>query len=290
MRSALQRGIDHVVFVVRDLDAARARFARLGFTTTPRADHPFGTSNSLVQLQGNFIELLGVTDRDKVMAAGAGRFSFGRFNAEFLDRREGMTMLVFASDDARRDLAEFQSAGLTAHGPLDFSRKDTLPDGSQVTVSFSLAFVTDPRLPDAAFFVCQQHAPEHFWKPEYQRHANTAHQIAEVVLVADDPKSVKGLFGGLQRPEQVTPVANGLRIQTARGAVTVIAPADFLARFPGNSWESGSPRFGAVRLTVQDPATAEAVLKAGGVTPKRTQERLWLPPEATGGVVLEFSP
>ena len=49
------RDIDHVVVMTRDLESARAGWEQLGFTTTPRAVHPFGTANSLIQLQGNFI-------------------------------------------------------------------------------------------------------------------------------------------------------------------------------------------------------------------------------------------
>ena len=59
-KSHPRRGIDHVVLCVRDLEAARAAFQHLGFTLTPHAVHPFGTGNSLVQLQGCFIELLTV--------------------------------------------------------------------------------------------------------------------------------------------------------------------------------------------------------------------------------------
>jgi hypothetical protein len=32
-------GIDHLIIGVRDLEAARARYARLGFNTTPRGRH-----------------------------------------------------------------------------------------------------------------------------------------------------------------------------------------------------------------------------------------------------------
>ena len=60
------RDIDHVVVMTRDLESARAGWEQLGFTTTPRAVHPFGTANSLIQLQGNFIELLEIDDPERV--------------------------------------------------------------------------------------------------------------------------------------------------------------------------------------------------------------------------------
>ena len=39
-----------------------------------------------------------------------------------------MSMLVFASTDARRDQAEFAVRGLDTYAPFDFSRKAKLPD------------------------------------------------------------------------------------------------------------------------------------------------------------------
>ena len=55
-------GIDHLVLCGRDLEEMRRRYGALGFTLTPPAHHPFGTGNSLVQLDRCFLELLVVAD------------------------------------------------------------------------------------------------------------------------------------------------------------------------------------------------------------------------------------
>ncbi|HJS31132.1 MAG TPA: VOC family protein, partial [Alphaproteobacteria bacterium] len=194
----MDRGIDHLVLAVRDLEAARRFYSRLGFTLTPRALHPWGTANHLVQLDGAFLELLGVADAAKIAPATPGAFGFGAFNRDFLVRREGLSMLVFESHDARADRDEFAAKRLSDFAVFDFERQTRLPDGGTARVAFSLAFVADSRMPEAAFFVCQQHAPQHFWKPEYQRHANGARAIAEVFLVADDPRSLADFFARMQ--------------------------------------------------------------------------------------------
>ena len=53
------RGIDHLVIAVNDLSAARDRFSRFGFCTTPLGRQPWGTANHIVQFPGHFIELVG---------------------------------------------------------------------------------------------------------------------------------------------------------------------------------------------------------------------------------------
>ncbi len=287
----MRRGIDHLVLCVHDLDAARQVYGRLGFTTTPPAVHPFGTGNSLVQLQGNFLELLSVAEPGKIPPMAPGQFSFGAFNRDFLARRQGMSMLVFQSDDARRDQEEFAAKDLETYAPFDFSRRATLPDGSAVTVAFSLAFVTDPRMPEAAFFTCQQHAPEVFWKPDYQRHPNGAIAVSEVVMVADDPAAFAGLFRKLQGPESVAAAEGALQVATALGRVTLLDRRRFAARFPDLPVPRApdTPHFAGYRVTVADLARAEALLRQAALPVRREAGSLRIAPADAFGVVLEFT-
>jgi hypothetical protein len=164
-----------VVLAVRDLDDAARTYDALGFSLTPLAHHEdrMGTSNRIAQFQEqNFIELLEV-DRPHTLAphdfsTSPPFFSFGAHNRAALAEREGLSMLVFAGDDARADVVSFAAKGVPTYAPFDFERQARLPDGQSVTVAFSLAFATSPDLPNMAFFVCQNRAPEYFWKPEFQ--------------------------------------------------------------------------------------------------------------------------
>ncbi len=79
----MKRGIDHLVLSVSDIEHAAQFYRRLGFTTTPRAQHPWGTDNSLVQLIGSFLELLSVERPTLVPPAKEREFSFGQYNQEF---------------------------------------------------------------------------------------------------------------------------------------------------------------------------------------------------------------
>jgi len=181
------KDIDHIVIAVRDLAAAKADWEAAGFTTTPRAVHPFGTANSLVQLQGNFVELLEIDDPAKIEETTDSFFGFAAHNRDFLaDRGEGMSMLVLTSDDRDADIAAWAEAGLKTYDPFNFERLATQPDGSRKRVAFRLGFSTHPSLDGLGFFVCQQETPETFWKPDYQRHANHATRISAVTVETPD--------------------------------------------------------------------------------------------------------
>ena len=55
------KGINHLVLTGHDLEALRSKYQALGFTVTPRGQHPFGTGNSIIQLPGTYLELLSGT-------------------------------------------------------------------------------------------------------------------------------------------------------------------------------------------------------------------------------------
>jgi hypothetical protein len=76
----------------------------------------------------------------------------------------------------------------------------SIPDGAQVTVAFSLAFVQSPEMPKVAFFVSENRAQDYFWKPEYQSHPNGTTGIVAVYLSSPAPERDAGfvnkMFGG----------------------------------------------------------------------------------------------
>ena len=204
------RGIDHLVLAVRDLGAAAAFYESLGFTLTPQAQHPFGTGNRLAQLQGGFLELLSVTEPDWIPKAGPGEFSFGAYNQDFIARREGMSMIALQSDDWQADRTDFESAGLTPAAPFSFGRKARQPDDSEVEMGFDLTILPRPAAPDAVFFTCQhRHAPEHFYKPAYQDHANGARRISKVIIESPDTAATAGFLSALGVDQSLFQIVDG---------------------------------------------------------------------------------
>ena len=273
----MSRGIDHLVVAVPDLATASARYEALGFTLTPRASHPdaMGTANRLAQFAGrNFLELLEV-DRPGTLdghdlAASPPRFSFGAHNRDFLRGRDcGLSMLVLATDDARRDLERFEAAGLRTHAPFEFERRATMPDGGEARVAFRLGFVTTPEMPDIAFFVCENRFSESFWKPPFQVHANRARAISRAYLAASRPEVHRDFLSALTGGSVET-MAGGLRLACGDQDLCVLEPAALapLAHL--------DPRAG--------PRLVGFAVDASGVEPHVT------PPDEACGAFIEWRP
>jgi hypothetical protein len=282
------KGIDHLVLCGRDLEAMRARYSALGFTLTPPARHPFGTGNSLVQLDGVFLELLTVVSPADIPPHRPDHFSFAAFNRDYLARREGFSMLVLDSTDARADVERYRQSGLTTYAPFDFSRDARLPNGDVVTVGFSLAFATLPGAPSAGFFCCQQHAPQHFWKPDYQRHANTARTVTEVWLVAEQPTDCAPFLRGWSGIEPEIREQH-LVVQTARGKIVVETPEAYQARLDLTPPVlDDAALFAGFAIGVADLAPVRDHLNRAGLPFTDGGSRLLLEPAHAFGTAIAF--
>jgi hypothetical protein len=284
----MPRRLDHLVLCVHDLATAALDWERLGFTLTPTAHHPFGTSNRLAMFGNNFLELLAVTNVAAIPPAASGHFSFATHNQNFLRAGEGMSMLALQSADSHAEAARFNAANIGAYAPFDFGRDAVLPGGDVVRVGFSLAFATDPAMPGIAFFTCQQrHPPELFWKPEYQTHPNGALRVVEVLMSAPEPAQHRAFLESLT--EGTAELAPGRLTVGERGdRITVLGPSEMARRLPGCAID-GSPRFCAARLAVSDLDATSQVLKNNGVAFEVIDNALLIPPTASHGLALEFA-
>jgi catechol 2,3-dioxygenase-like lactoylglutathione lyase family enzyme len=81
-------GLDHVVIAVRDLDAAAAEWAALGFRLSPRGTHSehMGSGNYTMMFGEDYLELLGVLAEKPHNAPLRG----------FLAKREGLERTAWA--------------------------------------------------------------------------------------------------------------------------------------------------------------------------------------------------
>src|SRR5262245_58497785 len=270
------RAIDHVVLAVSELARTVAIYEALGFTLTPRAAHEdrMGTANRLAQFsERNFIELLEVDRPEKLarheFTAEPPFFSFGDHNRRAVARRDGLSMLVFASDDARADITRFKAAGVPTFQPYDFERLGRLPDGTEVTLAFSLGFVQSPEMPEVAFFVCENRAPNAFWKPEYQSHANGATGIAAVYLASPAPERDAAFVGKMFGGDVGALPGGGSRVACGPDQeLRILTPDDVSRRDPSLvGLDERAPRLVGIAL---------AALSGGGFTPAAHAGRMFI--------------
>ena len=219
------KGINHLVLAGHDLEAMRAHYRSHGFTVTPRAQLPFGTGNSLIQLHGTYLEPLAITAPQDVSEHRPGHFSFGAFNRDYLARHEGLSMLVFDTPDARR------AAGLQTYAPIDFSRAAKMVDGQEMTLSFSLAFVSHPAAPWLGLFACQHYTPEYFAQPRYLQHANGATAVQDVWIVGETAPDLAGFMQTVTGAKAISEDPSVTVLQTRIGSIVLARPAAFESAF-----------------------------------------------------------
>ena len=283
-------GLDHLVIVGHDLDVLAEFYGRLGFQVGARNRHDWGTLNNIVQFDGSFLELLTTEDGFERPGEDQPLASFTSVIDDYLDKREGLAMMVLEGFDAARDHEAYQAAGIGVPKPFGFRRQGRTPAGEPVDVAFSLAFAKSPAITDAGFFVCQQHAPELFWNAAFQVHENGALGVRRVVFTAPDPEQHRAFF------ERYTGVSGeaadgGLGFALARGRVEVVTPTRAADMFGAAALPAGleGPRFAAVDFEVGSPADAATLLKRRAVAFADRDGRIVVPAGEAFGLTLAFS-
>ncbi len=283
------RGLDHVVHVVRDLQAAAAAYARIGFQVGAENVHPWGTRNRLVQLPHCYVELLSVPEPNGLRRQPEHFYSFGTFNRRFLQEcGEGFSFLVLQSTDPKAEKAEFDRAGFGGFEVMDFSRQGKRADGSETEVSFSLTFARDPASPHTGFFTCLHRTPENIWFPELQRHESGARGISASVLVAENPTDHHIFLEAFTGARDIRATSLGLRIETPQGEILVYDPQAFYDAFGIIPPPDEGMRFAALVFTLADLEIARKWFEENDLTASERHGRLIVGPATAAGAVIAF--
>lgn len=282
------RPIDHLVLAARDLESARAAYGRLGFTLAPVARHPFGTANSVVQFEGNYLEILTVADPAAVPEPTAERYSFAAFTRDFLAKREGLSMVALHSRDAGADRAEFAALGLPVYEPASFERMARGPDGVDRKLAFSLAFTSDARIREAGFFTCQHHFPENFWRREYQHHPNGAVRIDAAVMVARDPADFHEFLTFFTGQHDIRSTSLGVGFDLGTSRIDVMSRVAVRAFFGVDVAPDPRPRFVAARIAVRSLRDTADLLGRNSVAFAEAHGALVVPPSEASGAAIAF--
>ena len=286
----MTRRIDHLVVAVHDLEGAAGFYRNLGFQVGARNRHPWGTENRIIQLSGSFIELIALGEGAEIPPHASGYFSFGAFVRDYLEHREGLAMLVLDSSDAEGDARLFAERGIGSFAPFHFERTGRRPDGSETKVAFTLAFAADESAPRAAFFVCQQHFPENFWNPEFQRHDNKALAIGSVTLAAPDPARHESFLTAFTGAEPQSPDSDDLSYPLAEAHLHVLTPDEAAENYGSVEAELDQPSFVAFGVRVEDIGLQARWLDAAAISYQHIGSRLVVPASTAFGVAIAFEP
>lgn len=259
-------GIDHTIIGVRDLEAARRAWQRLGFTATPRGRHiGWGTANYCLMFPLDYVELLGIVDPAQYVH-GLDRF---------LTVREGLLGLAFATEDAAAAHAAFAAAGLDGGPPQDLARLLDLPEGT-VQPAFRLVHPGDRAALGLDGFVCQHLTPALLRRPGWLHHANTARRIRAVTVGVADPAAVAAPYRALLGADAVTEGDGGVTVRLG-AALCHFGPAE--SEFGGML---------GMAIEVADLETAGRVLYEAGVRFRHTGDGLDIDPRDATGVALSL--
>jgi catechol 2,3-dioxygenase-like lactoylglutathione lyase family enzyme len=277
-------GIDHTLIGVHDLEAARERWARLGFTITPRGRHiGWGTGNYCIMLTHGYIELLGIVDPAE----------FTNNLDKFLETREGLMGLAFASDDAVRCATILRDRGIAADGPKDLKRLLELPAGT-VKPAFSLVYLPGDAVPALSAFVCQHLTPDLVRRPEWLSHANGAEKLLGMTVACPDPAALLPAYGRLFGDRAMSLGDGWARVETGAGWIDFATPDTLARRYARIAPLPDHLHPWAVSMTigVADIERCRAALAAGGFAPRalglgRSAAIALGPPDASG-LYLEF--
>ena len=275
------KGVNHLVFAGYDLEAMRSHYQALGFTVTPRGQHPFGTANAIIQLHGTYLEPLTIAAPQDVPEHRAGHFSFAAFNRDYLKRHEGFSMLVLDTPDARADIKAWRAAGLQTYEPFDFSRTAKMADGQEITVRFSLAFVSHPAAPWLGLFACQHYTPEYFAQPRYLQHANGATAIQDVWIVGETAPDLAGFMQAVTGAKAISEDPSVTVLQTRIGAIVLARPVAFASAFGLTApHQDDGPHLAALTVACQTMGQLADLPKVG--------DRHVLAPEKNFGTAIGF--
>jgi catechol 2,3-dioxygenase-like lactoylglutathione lyase family enzyme len=279
--TAWMTGIDHPVIAVKDMNAARAAYERLGFTIPPRGSHvQWGTGNWCIMFPQDYLELRGIIKEGHTHNL-----------AEFLETRgEGLMGLALGTHDAHASYEALAKRGFHPHPIQDLTRNFELPD-RWLQPRFSLCFLEERESAGLMSVVfCQHLTPELIRRPQWLEHANGACGVLSLTGAVSDVPAAARTHARLFGKEALRQVDQWLEINTGKGRIVLGTPAEITRRYPeAAALLSVAPRLVAVTLQSRDLRQTARALSSGGVSFRHTASRsIVVAPAESCGVVLEF--
>tara|TARA_B100001123_G_scaffold413905_1_gene512746 strand:+ start:589 stop:1437 length:849 start_codon:yes stop_codon:yes gene_type:complete len=276
-------GIDHCVILVRNLDIAREKMLRLGFTVTPRGTHSknMGTQNHCMMLKNGYFEILGISHSTN-------------FNEDWrakLKHREGLEAVPLASENVDQLRDQLYDRGIELPETIEFSRPVNL-SGKPSEAKFRLVMVPDKYSPNMSTFVIQHLTRKVVWNPKYLDHANGAIGVQSVTGIHKEPHEIITSYKKLFGEHALSVFENGIQINTGKGKINFVTPSAYTKLFPNISTDpiARPPYLAALSINVTDlQLTSDYFLHQGVECFTSPRDTICIPPLSACGTLIEFT-
>ena len=264
--------LDHIGHFVSDREAARAALARAGFAPTPVSiqvtpdpaggpPKPSGTGNVTAMFARGYVEVL----------FKAADTPLGRELDAGLARYPGLHLAAFAVADAGAAHRRLGDAGFRMQPLVSMQRPADTVEGPDIA-AFSIARVVPGEMPEGRIQILTHRTEATVWQPRWLTHPNGAQALTALTIAVADVGEAAARFARFTgRPAAAG--EGGQTIALDRGRMELVGADAFRRRFPEVAIPS-LPFMGACSIAVTSLATAEAMLRQGGIAVRRDGERL----------------
>ena len=280
--------LDHLGWIVPDLEAGRRAWERLGFTisrpnrqegyTGPDgALEPWASANRIVAFEQGYLELIGIVDE-------------AAFNpwTTYLARGAGPHIAAFRVQNADSAYPKLAVEGLDP--PVQRRRKAALgreeSDGS-IDMGFRNIFSQDAHWPEGRYIVIEHETPEAIWQPDMLEHTNGVTGLIQALFVSDDPENAACRIEALKGDQSKG--AGWLNKADDERSVAILSNAAFAERFP-EAPPPSRPAVAGCLLRVASMAKLERCMKDAGVAVHRSDDGLaYVAGADTAGGLIAFT-
>lgn len=282
--------VNHVGIAVRDLDAAAAVHAAMGFLVTPYSPHsaawkpgdpvvPQGSGNRCVTFANDYLEILGSEDAANPAARIAG----------FLARHQGGHIICFNAEDLPAVETRFAANGIPTSGILPLQRELDGPEG-RATARFERLRFDPTDSPEGFIQVAKHLTPQLIHQPRWTAHPNGCDMLATTIIsVTDLDRFVRKYEAYLGLSAERHEDEARFRLSSGQ-ALRLIAASRIASVLPGTLMPP-APAIVAVGYRAPDAARCDTFLARSGlpVIALPGGARM-VPAEAACGIATIFGP
>lgn len=265
--------LDHVGWMVPDMNVASARFERLGFPLTPFSVHgdrdpesgalrPMGSANRLIMLANGYLEIL--------TPHGDLETPVRRHMQSCIEKHVGVHLLAFSVADPKAEAGRIGAAGFSLQPVVNLRRTIEAQGGGVTEVAFTVLRAAFDAAPEARIQVLAHHTPEHMWQPRYVVNRLGITGLLGATIVGDDPSAsaerMARFVGRLAEPE-----VGGMIISLDRGWLKFRSHRQAQLEAGGDPLSS-PPFVASVTLTTNDLPRAGAELRRANIAPLRQSD------------------